>query len=286
MGKRFDTLLFPGFRNKAFTLSYDDGVIQDRRLVKLFHEHGVKGTFNLNYGVLEHRNIIRAPGRPEVDISKVTKEEVKMLYAGQEVGGHGLYHSDLASLGEPYAMYEIIEDKAGLEKLVGKPLEMFAYPFGFYSDMVIRLLKSAGYKGARTVRSTHSFDLPEDPFVLDPTCHHNDEKLMELAEQFLQGKGFKPKLFYVWGHGYEFDGDNNWERIEELLSYVGGHDDVWYATNGEILSYLKAYEMLEYSVDGSMIYNPSSTDLYLMTSFMTREELKAGSCTQIKETSL
>ena len=35
MGRRFDTLQFPGGKTKAFTLSYDDGVIQDRRLAEL-----------------------------------------------------------------------------------------------------------------------------------------------------------------------------------------------------------------------------------------------------------
>ena len=35
MGKRFDALLFPGRKHKAFTLSYDDGVVQDRRLIEL-----------------------------------------------------------------------------------------------------------------------------------------------------------------------------------------------------------------------------------------------------------
>ena len=286
MGKRFDSLLFPCFRNKAFTLSYDDGVIQDRRLVEIFNKYNVKCTFNLNFGVLDHEQIIEFPGRPKVDISRVKKEEVKALYADHEVGGHGLYHSDLASLGEPYAMYEIIDDKAGLEQLVGKPLRMFAYPFGIYNDTVKKLLKQAGYKGARTIKSTHTFDLPADPFVLDPTCHHNDEKLMELADQFLTGRSFKSKLFYVWGHGYEFDGGNNWNVIEDLCAKVGNHDDVWYATNGEILAYLEAYKMLEYSVDGSMIYNPSCIDVCILTSFMTKEELKAGTVTYLKETEL
>ena len=84
MGKRFDSLLFPGFKTKAFTLSYDDGVHQDRRLVKLFNEHGVKGTFNLNYGTLDHEEIVEFPGRPKTDISRVKKEEVKELYARSE----------------------------------------------------------------------------------------------------------------------------------------------------------------------------------------------------------
>ena len=47
MGKRFDALLFPGRKHKAFTLSYDDGVVQDRRLIELFDRYEAKATFNL-----------------------------------------------------------------------------------------------------------------------------------------------------------------------------------------------------------------------------------------------
>ena len=282
MGKRFDSLVFPNGTNKAFTLSYDDGVIQDRRLVKLFEEYGAKGTFNLNYGVLGYKN-----SNGPFDISKIEKEEVKDLYRNQEVGGHGLYHSDLSNLGEPYSMYEIIDDKAGLEKLVERPLKMFAYPFGFYNDKVVEQLRIAGYKGARTVKSTYAFDLPEKPLILDPTCHHKDERLMELARDFCEKPSLKPQLFYVWGHAYEFDGDNNWNVIEELLKYMSGFKDrIWFATNGEILSYLEAYGMLEYSVDGSYIFNPSCEDVYIMTSFNTIECLKSGETTKIKDTPL
>jgi peptidoglycan/xylan/chitin deacetylase (PgdA/CDA1 family) len=288
MGKRFDSLQFPGHRNKVFTLSYDDGVIQDRRLVELFDRYGVKCTFNLGYGVLGYKGDKRfVPGRKAVDISKVEKEEVAELYRNHEVGGHGLYHSDLSALGEPYAMYEIVEDKAKLESLVQRPLRMFAYPFGTFNETTKKLLKSAGYKGARTVRSTHRFDLPADPFELDPTCHHNDEKLMELAEDFVNMKGFKPAMFYVWGHGYEFDGDDNWDVIEKLVSYIASHkDEIWFAGNGQILSYVEAYHMLEYSVDGSMVYNPTSTDIDIMTAFGVEEHLKAGTVTKLKETIL
>ena len=35
MGKRFDIMLFPEGKAKAFSLSYDDGVVQDRRLVEM-----------------------------------------------------------------------------------------------------------------------------------------------------------------------------------------------------------------------------------------------------------
>lgn len=287
MGKTFNILQFPGQKAKAFTLSYDDGVLQDKRLIAIFDRYGVKCTFNLGYGVLGSKGK-SGPADRQIDISKVETSEVKELYKDHEVGGHGLYHSDLAHIAVPNMVYEIAEDKAKLEALVGHPLSMFAYPFGLYNEDVKKVLKQVGYKGARTVRSTHGFDLPEDPFELHPTCHHNDPKLMELAEDFVTAAPlFKPLLFYVWGHGYEFDGDDNWERIEKLVSYVSRYkDDIWFATNGQILSYMKAYDMLEYSVDGSMVYNPSCIDVDILNAAGYREHLKAGTVTYLQETPL
>ena len=281
MGKRFDTLLFPGGLKKAFTLSYDDGVEQDKRLIEIFDRYRVKGTFNLGYGVLGHK-----PQGP-FKADKVETHEVKELYRNHEVAGHGLYHSDLSSLGEPYMMYEIIEDKMQLERLVEKPLKMFAYPFGLFNDKVKDGLKKAGYKGARTVLSTHGFDLPKDTLEWNPTCHHNDERLSELLQQFVNSHSMKAQLFYLWGHAYEFDRDNNWNVIEEALEYINANrEGIWFASNGQILDYLQAYDMLEYSVDGSMIYNPSVLDVEIATSFENREILKSGTVTRIKETSL
>ena len=65
---RFDTLLFPGGKSKAFTLSYDDGVVQDRRLAELFRKYGLKCSFNLGSGVLGHRDARPGPGGKEIDV--------------------------------------------------------------------------------------------------------------------------------------------------------------------------------------------------------------------------
>lgn len=286
MGKRFDTMMFPGGKSKAFTLSYDDGVVQDRRLAELLRGYGLKCTFNLGSGVLGHTDIARAPGRKEIDVSKVSPQEVPEVYRSHEIAGHGLYHSALDTVGTPLAAYEITEDKRALEGIAGKPLKMFAYPFGFFNENVKQLLRLAGYQGARTVKSTYDFKLPEDFLEWNPTCHHKDEKLMELARQFVEGFSFGPMLFYVWGHAYEFDGDDNWDVIEKLAEYMAGHaDTVWFATNGEIIDYVNAYRRLEYSVDGSMIFNPSAVDVTIRTAWETAV-LKAGACTVIAPTPL
>ena len=39
-------------KRKFLTLSYDDGVTQDKRLVKIFNRYGLKATFNINSELL------------------------------------------------------------------------------------------------------------------------------------------------------------------------------------------------------------------------------------------
>lgn len=287
MGKRFDSLVFPGGKSKACTLSYDDGVVQDRRLAELLRRYGVKCTFNLGAGLLGRAGMGEFPGKPELDISKVCQDELKTVYAEHEIAGHGLYHSALDSIGTALAAYEITEDKRRLEEVTEKPLRMFAYPFGAYDNEVIELLRLVGYQGARTIRSTHSFALPTNFMEWDPTCHHNDPRLMELAQQFLDGMPFFPMLFYVWGHAYEFDDNNNWTVIEKLAAFLAQHkDQIWFATNGEIIEYVTAYRRLEYSVDGAVIHNPSAVDVTIRTSMEQTETIKMGSYTKIASTPL
>lgn len=285
MGRRFDTLVFPGGKTKAFTLSYDDGVVQDRRLAELFRQYGAKATFNLNSGLLGLDRRGAYPGKPELDISTLLPEECPAVYAGHEIAGHGLYHSGYNTVGTPLSVHEITEDKRRLEALTGQPLRMFAFPFGMYTKETLTALKLAGYQGARTIRSTCGFDMPSDFLEWDPTCHHNDPRLMELAHSFVENPFPFPQLFYVWGHGYEFDDDDNWQRMEELLLFLSEHrDSIWFATNGEILEYVQAYRRLEYSVDGSAIFNPSAVDVCIRPD-MGREPLllRAGIVTRVPE---
>ena len=41
-------ICFPGGKHKVLTMSYDDGKIDDYRLVSIFNKNGIKGTFHLN----------------------------------------------------------------------------------------------------------------------------------------------------------------------------------------------------------------------------------------------
>ena len=70
-------------------------------------------------------------------------------------------------------------------------------------------------------------------------------------------------LFYLWGHSYEFNDNDNWNVIEEFAEYIGNREEIWYATNGEIYDYVQAFNSLQFSANGAIIRNPSATDVYM-----------------------
>ena len=59
--------------------------------------------------------------------------------------------------------------------------------------------------------------------------------MIELGKQFLDLKTDKPQIYYVWGHAYEFDIYQNWDKFEAFLEMMSGRDDICYCTNTEAL---------------------------------------------------
>lgn len=263
---KINTMRFPGGKRKALTLSYDDGVIQDRRLVAMLDRYGVRATFNLNSALLGRveRKVYEGV---EVDISTVQPAEVKTLYRCHEIATHGSQHYALTGIGAA-ALAEILEDRAALEEITGGLVRGHAYPFGLYDERVLDMLRAAGIDYARTVVSTHSFELPRDFLTWNPTCHHKDPELIPLVERFCtqDTRYHQPQLFYLWGHAYEFDIHQNWDVIERFLDTVSAYQSqIWMATNGEIVRYLTAYDRLQFSASGKRVYNPTDTELWLGT---------------------
>ena len=249
-------------KSKALTLSYDDGVVEDIRLIKILNKYGIKATFNINSGVY-----LPEDAKREKFYGRMKLSEAKELYinSGHEVAVHALTHPFLEKIKTDEVLTEVIEDRRHIEQQYGTLARGMAYPFGSYNDEVIDSLRRCGICYSRTVKSTESFNFPEKWLELNPTCHHNNPKLMELAKKFVEENSkyaFDNWLFYLWGHSYEFDNYDNWEVIENFAEYIGGRDDVWYATNIEIYDYVKAYENLQTSVDKTIIYNPSVIDVW------------------------
>lgn len=255
-------MLFKDGMRKALTFSYDDGTVHDRRLVELMNRYQMRGTFNLNSGLFgtKGEQIINGIN---TDFSRIEEEEVRTLYEGHEISAHTVNHPSLTELSMAAGREEVLEDVKKLEALAGYPITGFAYPFGTYNDKVEEILAECGITYARTVVSTNDFELPHEFLEWHATCHHETPDLMELAERFVKEDKEEARLFYVWGHSYEFAQKNNWQMIEEFFQYMQEHGEgIWFATNGEIAEYTLAFRQLQLSSDGKILNNPTDVDLW------------------------
>lgn len=257
-------IVWPEGKDRAFTMSYDDGIRQDARLISLMNRYGIKGTFNINSGRFGLENNFTLFGKT-VDTSTFSAEEIPEVYKGFEISTHGVTHSSLMNIGA-LAVTEIAEDRKALEKITGTIVQGHAYPYGRYDEGTKNILRACGIRYARTITSTHSFELPDDFLEWNPTCHHTEECMMELGKQFCERHPMlakNPMLFYLWGHTYEFDQFDNWNIIEEFLAYIAQYkDSIWFASNIEIYRYIQASRQLEFSADGTAVYNPASTEIW------------------------
>ena len=253
---------FPGNKAKALTLSYDDAVEQDIRLIDIMVKNGIKGTFNINTGLFAPVGKTYPEGQIHRRMDKKTAYDLYMNN-GMEVAVHAYYHPHLEGLTPAEVTFEILNDRIDIEKMTGKVTRGMAYPYGSTSQQVVDCLKACGILYARTVQSTLNFNIAEDWLRLPATCHHNHPELMNLAKKFVEATAVtEPMLFYLWGHSYEFEIKDNWNVIEEFCEYVGNKEDIWYATNIEIFEYIEAYKQLKTSADGTIVYNPTNTTLY------------------------
>ncbi len=239
---------YKGGKRRCLTFSYDDNRAEDRELVRIFNEYGMKGTFHVNSAFL---------GKNE---SFIAADEVAELYKGHEVSCHGLTHPFLERIPAEEMAHEILEDRRRLEALCKYPVRGMSYPFGTYNQTVVNALPAYGIKYARTITTTGKFELPDNFLTWHPTCHHNNDILNKI-DAFKKARPLS--LFYIWGHSFEFNMKNNWDVIESFCEKNANDPDVWYATNIEIYDYINALRSLQFTVDRDLVYNPTALDVWI-----------------------
>ena len=222
-------------KKKILTFSYDDAVTQDQRLISMLNKYDLKCTFNLNSELLGKANSLVREGVTVAHV-KPRAEEIRAIYEGHEIAGHSLTHPNLTKLEDDEVVRQVEEDRLKLSELAGYDVVGFAYPGGDVDARVADLIRTrTGIKYARTVSSSHSFDRQADLIRFRPTVYHHREwdKMFELGEQFLALDREEDAIFYVWGHAYEFDIANTWDRFEEFCRMMSGKSDIYYGTNRE-----------------------------------------------------
>ncbi|OOM80670.1 polysaccharide deacetylase family protein [Clostridium sp. BL-8] len=251
---------FPNGKFKVLTMSYDDGREPDKKLISLFNRYGIKGTFHLNSGLLKD-----APPTPnDIYGLRIPKEKISDLYKGHEISCHTATHPTISRLSIAHVAKQILEDREKLESIVRYTVRGLSYPNGSYSNEIKAILPGLGIEYGRVVETTGTFDIPEDFLEWKGTCRHGDPNFLKYADDFLAlNKKQYLYMFYVWGHSYEFPRDNNWDIIEKFCEKLGNREDIWYATNIEIVDYLKASDNLQFSMSGEFVYNPNFKSVWI-----------------------
>ena len=263
---------YPKGRHKVLTLSYDDGKVEDYRLLEILNKYNIKATFNLNSKIVDDKHI---PSDKWIE-----------LYKNHEVAVHTMTHPTISRCSTYQIVEELFEDKNNLEHIMQRPVRGLAFPNGSYSEDIIKLAKDLGFKYARLAQDKYAnicsakyfakeaegpiligdengFGIPTDYMHWIPTCHHNHH-LVDLGKDFasLIKKQYL-YMMYVWGHSFEFERNNNWEVMEEFCKIIGNRDDIWYATNIEIVEYDDAFNNLRFFDRNNYVYNPNAMSVWL-----------------------
>ena len=226
------------------TTSWDDGHVLDLKLAKLLKKYAIAGTFYIS------------PRDTEIPSeNRLTDAQIKTLSNDFEIGAHTMTHPRLTELEDEAARQEIVDSKEYLENILGKPVNSFCYPAGYYDSRHARMVQKAGFVLGRTVKRFADM-LGGDPLKLATTIHayrHWSDALRilkavgprrflkcyfnwdELAITVFDSVQRKGGMFHLWGHSWEIERNGDWERLERVLKRISNQKDAAYLTNSALL---------------------------------------------------
>jgi peptidoglycan-N-acetylglucosamine deacetylase len=225
------------------TTSWDDGHELDLRLASVLAAHGMAGTFYLS------------PQCREIPSGKrLGPGAMRELAEGHEIGGHTLTHPRLTDLPAHEARSEILEGKDAIENSIGRSVTSFCYPYGAYAEGHPDMVRAAGYTVARTVDRFRT-DPPTDLLRMGTTVHayrhladgpqvlrraRSPRQAVALWRNWdLLGRRMFEEVrsiggvFHLWGHSWEIDANDDWQRLRSVLDELSDKDAV-FVTNGEL----------------------------------------------------
>jgi len=209
----------------------------------MLQEHGLPATF---YVSPEDREF----AKPDL----LTAQEVRDLGHDFEIGAHTLTHPRLPVISNEEAEKEIVGSKVALEQITGGTVSSFCYPYGSYTDVHVRLVRDAGYRYARTVAryefrldnpyeagtSVQAYSHRLDPWRIAYFARFRPLKTLRYLEWDVLARDMFDRvmnrggIYHLWGHSWEIDEHNDWERLADVFRYISAKPKVKYVTNGEL----------------------------------------------------
>ena len=237
-----------GTYRKYYTISFDDGITQDLQIIEIFKKYDFTScTFFINTGLCgaNWKQVGRMYDRPDVTHIRFTKKELESgIYDRFDVAVHTLTHQPLKKYDKkPDSIRREVErDAENIYRMTGVYPVGMAWPGG--ENDVTETTKKIVYEKtsirfARGAEATHSFELPEEFLMWQPTCSIIDDDVLEKARLFVEAECTEDMLFFVWGHGYELDIYDAYEELEELIIMMTEADDIICVTTTEFYQLFK-----------------------------------------------
>jgi peptidoglycan/xylan/chitin deacetylase (PgdA/CDA1 family) len=222
----------------------------DFRVAELLAKHGLTGTFY----------VPKTARRGTIEPS-----EIRELAGAFEVGAHTMHHVDLSTVDDDSARREILESRAWLEDITGKPCAMFCFPRGKFRRQHLPFVEEAGYTAARTVellslappaRQNGTLLMPTTVQVYPHAFGRTARNLVRrvayrqlwtllstsrapdwghLSETLCARAARDGGVFHLWGHSWEVEKFQQWNQLDEALALMSRYKDaVRVLTNSEV----------------------------------------------------
>lgn len=140
-------------------MTFDDGFADFHTdALPVLERHGFAATLYIATGLVGATNhwLYEQSQRPILNWDQI----VEISASGIECGAHTHGHPQLDTLPIVSARKEIFQSKEILEQRLSQPVATFAYPHGYYSSRVRRLVQEAGFSSACAVK--HAMSAPND----------------------------------------------------------------------------------------------------------------------------
>lgn len=237
--------------------SFDDTHYLNSKCSDLLDKYSLKATFYMD----------------TLRISPRLGEDVKRISEFNEIGSHSITHRDLTKLSLEEVIHECVKSKETLEKLTGKPVTSFAYPYGRVNAEVINVVRnyyhnargtregrisidndifrlgitfnasSHGYKG--TFRLSKSLKLYRLLFRPDLISGARKDWLMlaaSLIDRFdKEVEEGESRVFHLMLHADHIEARSEWNKLEEIFNRVSSLNKSKNLTVTEYANECKSY---------------------------------------------